>query len=190
MDSADDVEAAPTIATDAELKSVARLAREQIRLQRAVFAAEIALETAQKALAVVKEDLLPNAMLHVGMRDFTTDEGYKINVEIGHHPNITKHMQRTAFQWLRDDGSDDIIKHDITVTCGRGEDALAKQIVDAIKALAPQNKIDDSETIHGSTLKKFVRERLADTEAKPLPFDVFGIYTTRIAEVTPPDGSG
>jgi hypothetical protein len=45
------------------------------------------------------------------------------------HASIPLDRKEEAFQWLRAQGLDDIIKNDVTLTFGKGEDNLAGDVV-------------------------------------------------------------
>ena len=77
-----------------------------------------------------------------------------------------------AYEWLRDNGYDDIIKNNVSVSFGRGEDDLAN----AFKAVAEkEGYVPQQDTsIHAGTLKAFVRERIEAGDE--FPMELFGAY--------------
>jgi hypothetical protein len=84
-----------------------------------------------------------------------------------------------AFDWLRDNGLDDIIKNDITVSFGKGEDNVAGDVVGLLqeRGFDPKTKTH----VHPSTLKAFVKERV--TDGKPIDLDLFGAFIANTAQI-------
>ena len=62
-----------------------------------------------------------------GLKLIQLDDGRKI--QINNFVDARIKDPNTAFQWLRETNNDSIIKNDITVSLGRGDDALAQQVV-------------------------------------------------------------
>lgn len=84
-----------------------------------------------------------------------------------------------AYQWLRDHGLDDIIKNDVVLSFGRGEDETANTVMLDLekKGLHPESKTH----IHAMTLKAFVRERVEN--GQPIDLDLFGAYVAKTADI-------
>jgi len=99
-------------------------------------------------------------------------DGASIEVKPFYGANITPDKQEAAFNWLRDNGLGDIIKNDVTVTFGRGEDnkATAYAVLARGQGYEPVQKIG----VHAQTLKAVVRER---TESgQDMPADLFNTF--------------
>ena len=77
-----------------------------------------------------------------------------------------------AYKWLRDQGLEDIIKNNIFVTFGKGEDNKAKQLLDlaAENGFEPQQKSD----VSWNTLTALFRERIES--GLDMPSDVFSTW--------------
>jgi hypothetical protein len=71
---------------------------------------------------------------------------------------------------LRDNGLDDIIKNDVVLSFGRGEDDTANKVMLDLenKGFHPESKTH----IHAMTLKAFVKERVES--GKPIDLDCSG----------------
>jgi hypothetical protein len=87
--------------------------------------------------------------------------------------------KEAAFDWLRSNGLDDIIKNDITVSFGKGEDNVAGDVVGLLqeRGFDPKTKTH----VHPSTLKAFVKERVI--EGKPIDLDLFGAFISNTAQI-------
>ena len=74
---------------------------------------------------------------------------------------------------------DDIIKNDVVVTFGKGEDNIAG---DFIGQCEQQGLHTNAKTyIHPSTLKAFVKERVS--EGKSIDLDLFGAFIANVAQI-------
>jgi hypothetical protein len=95
------------------------------------------------------------------------------------HASIPVPRKEEAFAWLRENGLDDIIKNDVVVTFGKGEDNVAGNLVGQLqeKGFDPRTKTH----IHASTLKAFVKERV--TAGKHIDLDMFGAFVQTAAEI-------
>ena len=93
--------------------------------------------------------------------------------------SIPADRKQDAFTWLRAHVLDDIIKNDIIVSFGRGQDNKAGDMMYALeqKGFHPEQKTH----IHSMTLKAFVRERVE--KGLPIDLDMFGAFVARTAEV-------
>ena len=84
-----------------------------------------------------------------------------------------------AYQWLRDNGLDDIIKNDVIMSFGKGEDNMAGDIMYELeqRGMHPEKKTH----IHSMTLKAFIRERVE--KGLPIDLDLFGAFIARTADI-------
>ena len=179
------VEAAPA-AEAGELSTITTIAERLLGEQQKVLKLEADLKEAKETARITQEVDLPLAMLDVGMRSFTLKNGFSVDVVTTHHAGISQANQPAAFAYLKETAHDDIIKRDVTMTFGRGEESLAVQALELLRQTFPANKVLEKASVHAQTLGAFVREQMRAGEA--LPHDIFGIYTRTYAELTPPGG--
>ena len=99
---------------------------------------------------------IPKMMEDMHITKLKLKDGESIEVKKIYGASIPKEKQEEAFQWLRNNGLGDIIKNDITVTFGRGEDNKAAQYAVLAKGQGyePVQKVG----VHPQTLKGVVRE--------------------------------
>ena len=93
--------------------------------------------------------------------------------------SIPKDRKEEAYEWLRRHGLDDIIKNDVVLSFGRGEDDTANKLMLDLerKGFHPEAKTH----IHSGTLKSFVRERVEN--GKPIDLDLFGAFVAKTADI-------
>jgi hypothetical protein len=136
------------------------------------------LKTTRKKVA---EELIPDLMNKVGLKLVQLEDGTKIKVDEFVDARIKD--ANVAFEWLRETNNESIIKNQISVSLGRGDDDRAQQVLELLK----ENDVeaDHKITVHNQTLKAFCRDALDNPElAESLPREAFGIYQGKRAKIT------
>lgn len=107
----------------------------------------------EKANAISQFEI-PQMMEQMNITKLKLKDGETVEVSNFYSASIVD--QEAAFQWLRENGRGDIIKNDITVTFGRGEDNKAAEYAVLAKGQGyePVQKVG----VHPQTLKGVVRE--------------------------------
>lgn len=129
----------------------------------------------------VAEELIPDLMNKVGLKLVQLENGTKIKVDEFVDARIKD--ANIAFDWLRETNNESIIKNQISVSMGRGDDARAQQVIELLR----ENDVeaDLKITVHNQTLKAFCRDALDNPElAESLPREAFGIYQGKRAKIT------
>lgn len=166
------------IASDELLNTVSSLIEMQVAAERHVEQSEGILKEAKENLKNIKEERLPEAMRSAGVVEFTTTDFYHVSLHDAYYANIKIENQDAAFTWLKEMGHDDIIKNDVNVSFGRGEEVMAHNAMATLTQLGfnPTNK----KHIHWQTLRAFVKEQMIKGVTLPEAIDVHVIPTTRI----------
>ena len=157
---------------NAGLDTVAGLARKIKYKQDKVERLDRELKDEKQALLKLTDEDLPSTMADLGLSKFSLDDGSTVEVKPTYGASILVKDRPAAYEWLRENGFDDIIKNVISCQFGRGEDDQAS----AFHAFASQQgyPADQNESIHASTLKAFVKERIETGE--DFPHTLFGAY--------------
>ena len=157
---------------NAGLDTVAGLARKIKQQQDKVERLDRELKDEKQALLKLTDEDLPSTMADLGLSKFSLDDGSTVEVKPTYGASILVKDRPAAYEWLRENGFDDSIKNDISCQFGRGEDDQAS----AFHAFASQQgyPADQNESIHASTLKAFVKERIETGE--DFPHTLFGAY--------------
>jgi len=165
---------------DSALAELSGLAAQQVEAEVVLAVAEANVATAKRALREIQEVKIPELMDSVGMEEFTTTSGLRIRVRENIRASISQANAADAFAWLRENGHEALIKRQVTVMFGKGEDAEAAE---TIKALEERKlPVDDKSSVHASTLAKFVREKLEAGE--DVPMELLGVHRQRVSAVT------
>jgi len=121
---------------------------------------------------------IPMLMDEMGIERVDVD-GATVTLKPFVSASIPADRKQEAFNWLREHGLDDIIKNDIIVSFGRGQDNAAGDVMYELeqKGFHPEQKTH----IHSMTLKAFIREQVE--QGNSIDLDMFGAYVARTAEV-------
>lgn len=160
-----------------KLAELSQLAEEQLAKQQAVADAERALKERKEELRQIAEVAVPELMDSLGIENFTTTSGIKIKVGTKIRASINAQNQRGAFDWLREHGHEAIIKRELKMTFGMGEDEQAQEVIKKLDGMPVQDK----SAVHPSTLVKFVGEMLE--AGHDVPAELFNIHQQRITKI-------
>ncbi len=138
-------------------------------LEDEITNAEDSVKKLKEKANVISQFEIPQMMEEMNIKKLKLTDGETVEVSNFYSASIVD--QELAFQWLRENGRGDIIKNDITVTFGRGEDNKAAEYAVLAKGQGyePVQKVG----VHPQTLKGVVRE--CDESGIELP-DCFKTY--------------
>ena len=134
-------------------------------LEDEIANAEESLKKLKEKAKVVSSVEIPAMMDDMQITKLKLKDGEQVEIKKIYGASIPKDHQEAAFTWLRNNGLGDVIKNDITVTFGRGEDNKATAYADLAKGqgFEPVQKIG----VNPMTLKALVRERLENGQDVP-----------------------
>jgi hypothetical protein len=123
---------------------------------------------------------IPAMMDEMQITKLKLKDGESVEVKKVYGASIPKDKQEEAFTWLRNNGLGDIIKNDITVTFGKGEDNKAAQyaVLARGQGFEPVQKVG----VNPMTLKALVRERLES--GQEMPSDIFNTFAGNQTKIT------
>jgi len=161
------------------LTSVAALARTIRDKEAKISDLEQMLKDEKKALIKLTDEEMPSMLAEIGMASFALDDGSTVEVKQTYGASILVEKRPEAYEWLRDNGYDDIIKNTVACQFGRGEDDQAS----AFAAFAQQQGyVPDQKTeVHPQTLRAFVKERCEAGEE--FPMELFGAWVGQRAVI-------
>ena len=135
-------------------------------------------EKKRELLKLTDEDL-PSMLQEIGLSEFKLEDGSQVTIKPTYGASIKVEDRPQAYEWLRENGYDDIIKNTVTCAFGRGEDDNAS----AFAALAEKEGFIPSqkEEIHTSTLRAFIKERVENGDE--FPSELFGAYVGQRAVI-------
>lgn len=140
------------------------------------------LEEAEAIVATIKvhktkleTETLPELMELAGVSEFKTIDGRKLSLSMFASGKSTPE----GLDWLDEHGHGDLIKNDLTLTFGKGEDEEAARVADFLSktGLHPKQK----RHVHPQTLQAFIKEQVK--AGADFPLDKFNAFTGHIARL-------
>jgi hypothetical protein len=106
----------------------------------------------------IGSEIIPNLLAEQGLASLKLADGSSVDIKKSYNCTIKKDQVESAFKWLRDNGLGDIIKNEVAVQFGKGEDNKAEQLL----GLAVQEGYEPSQKqkVEPMTLKALFRERI------------------------------
>lgn len=142
---------------------------------------EEAIETRKRDLQELRTKVIPDLLRSAGLNAFTLEDGTNVELKDELFPDIPAAQREAAYEWLRKNGHGDLIKHEIKVMFGMGEDLEALTIR---KLLAEHNSplnFTEKETILPQSLRAWVREQ--ERRGTDLPNDLFSVHRVTTAHL-------
>lgn len=166
-----------------DLKRITQLAEELLKLELAITELEEQTKALKEAHRKIQEGDLPEMMEAAGVETFTLSSGRSVSLSVETYANISKENEETAFSWLRDHGHDALIRRELSVSFGKGEDRKANRLFKYLSArkYLSDNSIIGKQSVHPATLRAFVRRCLEAGEE--IPQDTFGIFQRTVAKI-------
>lgn len=161
------------------LARLAAKADEAMAAKRAVEAAEASLKAAQELHRDIIQRQLPELMDEAGQKDCVTSNGFRLTVAEVIRASIPAANAPVAFAWLEEHGHSSVIKNEVKVQFGRGEDKAATDALAALSGLGLHP--DQKRTVHPQTLQSLIKELMAD--GVDVPLDTFGAHIQREVKI-------
>ena len=161
-------------------KSLSDKVIELKNLEDEIQNAEESISKLKEKAKTLSEYELPKMMEEMHITKLKLKDGESVEIKKIYNGSISPENQDKAFTWLRNNGLGDIIKNDVTVTFGRGEDnkAATYAVLARGQGYEPVQKIG----VHPQTLKAIVRERLE--AGREMPSDLFKTYAGNLTKIT------
>jgi hypothetical protein len=149
-------------------------------LEDEILNAEESINKLKEQARILSQVEIPAMMQEMHITKLKLKDGESVEIKPFYSAAIIPEVQEQAFTWLRNNGLGDIIKNDITVTFGRGEDNKAAQyaVLARGQGFEPVQKVG----VHPQTLKAVVRERIES--GQDMPSDLFKTYAGNSTKIT------
>lgn len=157
-----------------QLDEALALGQRLTELQQQKEEKQAELEELERKYIQIEQELLPDLLDGLGVRDITLQSGVRILLEEFPTGRLTAAKRPAALEWLRENNFEGIIKNTVNVRIDRGDDTKAQNLVDWLRE--KQLNYDQKEDVHASTLKAFIKEQ-ADKEG--FPEDLFSVYKVK-----------
>ena len=106
----------------------------------------------------IGSEIIPNLLAEQGLSSLKLADGSSVDIRKSYNCTIKKDQVESAFEWLRNNGLCDLIKNEVAVQFGKGEDNKAEQLL----GLAVREGYEPSQKqkVEPMTLKALYRVRI------------------------------
>ena len=166
-----------------ELENVRSLSNYVIDLQKLegeIEKEEALLKQKKERADKISSEVIPEIMESMKLKTLKLQDGSAIEVKEVYSATIPVANREGAYQWLRENDLGDLIKNEITVSFGRGEDDKATQYASLAEGQGyqPQQKLK----VEPMTLKALYRERAES--GQDLPSEHFNLFKGNKTKIT------
>ena len=165
------------------LQQISEATLEYQELTKEQKALEEKLLALKARISEVLETRIPDLMFQARLKDYTMNDGSSVEVKNIVKASIRVEDRQQAMDWFRSNGYGDLIKNEVSVSFGKGQDEDAEKAVKALEAQGFQ--VSRSENIHFMTLNAWAKEQLE--QGKPIPEDQgISLYLGTTAKIKEP----
>ena len=156
----------------ANIESLAGYCRELQAYENEIAKLEESIEYKKQQMDKIGSEIIPNLLAEQGISSLKLADGSSVDVSKSYNCTIKKDEMESAYNWLRENGLGDIIKNEVSVQFGKGEDNKAEQLLN----LAAQEGYEPSQKskVEPMTLKALYRERVE--AGLDMPSDSFNTF--------------
>ena len=150
------------------------------QLEDEYSAKEKELKELKRKVELVSGEVIPTMMQEMNISTLKLADGASVEVKPVYGASIPIAKREEAFKWLRDNDLGDLIKNEVTVAFGRGEDNKAADYATLAQrqGFEPVQKLK----VEPMTLKALVRERLE--AGQEIPTDLFNVFAGSRTKIT------
>ena len=165
-----------------EVTTIAVECQKLKKLQDDIESAEEHISNLKKLADDISSRVIPELLAEQGLSSLKLADGSSVTVKREYRCTLPKEDERrqSAYNWLRDNGLGDIIKNNVSVTFGRGEDDKAQRLLDlaASNGFEPNQKSD----VAWNTLTALFQERVES--GLDMPSEVFSTWIKDTTKIT------
>jgi len=165
-----------------EVTTIADQCQKLKALQDDIERAEEHVDNLKKMADDISSRVIPELLAEQGLTSLKLADGSSVTVKREYRCTLPKEDGRreAAYNWLRENGLGDIIKNNVIVTFGRGEDDKAQRLLDlaASNGFEPNQKSD----VAWNTLTALFQERVES--GLDMPSDVFSTWIKDTTKIT------
>lgn len=164
---------------ETQLGVLSQLCQEMLDLENASEKLAADLADVNKRLQEYRIGRIPGLMNELNLSELKLASGAKIAVSQVINCRFKIETKQDALQWLDDNNFGSMVKHEVSVDFGKGEDLKAKQAVAALTDMGLQPS--DTKDVHFQTLSAWARRQVAENAT--LPSNLFDLSILNIAKV-------
>jgi hypothetical protein len=158
--------------TNTELAQIKDMVSAMLELDDRIAKGTRLLDTLKKQRDHLSEVGIPAKMAEVGLSKLTLDTGQTLELKPEVYASIRADLQEEAFNWLEEHDLGDVIKSEVILVFGRGEEEKTTKLLDLLQENEYGN-FTEKKSVHASTLKALIKEQRA--KGKEFPEKYFSI---------------
>jgi len=128
----------------------------------------------------ISSEIIPNLLAEQGLSSLKLADGSGVEVRKSYSCTVKKDSVESAYTWLRENGLGDLIKNEVAVQFGKGEDNKAEQML--YLAVEQGYEPTQKQKVEPMTLKALYRERIE--AGLDMPSDLFNLFTSNRTKIT------
>ena len=155
-----------------DIQTLASFCRELQGIENDIDSLEQQLKAKKEAADKISSEVIPNLLAEQGLASLKLADGSGVEVKKTYSCTVKKDSVESAYTWLRNNGLGDLIKNEVAVQFGKGEDNKAEQLLNlaAEEGYEPTQK----QKVEPMTLKALYRERIE--AGLDMPSDFFHTF--------------
>ena len=141
-----------------DIQTLASFCQKLQGIESEIDSLEEQLKERKEAADKISSEVIPNLLAEQGLASLKLADGSGVDVKKTYSCTVKKDSVESAYNWLRENELGDLIKNEVAVQFGKGEDNKAEQLLD----LAVQEGFEPSQKqkVEPMTLKALYRERI------------------------------
>jgi len=141
-----------------DIQTLAAFCQELQGIENDIDSLEQQLRAKKEAADKISSEVIPNLLAEQGLASLKLADGSGVDVKKTYSCTVKKDSVESAYTWLRNNGLGDLIKNEVSVQFGKGEDNKAEQLLNlaAEEGYEPTQK----QKVEPMTLKALYRERI------------------------------
>lgn len=141
-----------------DIQTLAAFCQELQGIENDIDSLEQQLKAKKEAADKISSEVIPNLLAEQGLASLKLADGSGVDVKKTYSCTVKKDSVESAYTWLRNNGLGDLIKNEVAVQFGKGEDNKAEQLLNlaAEEGYEPTQK----QKVEPMTLKALFRERI------------------------------
>jgi hypothetical protein len=155
-----------------DIQTLASFCKELQGIENEIDSLEQQLKAKKEAADKISSEIIPNLLAEQGLASLKLADGSGVEVRKTYSCTVKKDSVESAYTWLRNNGLGDLIKNEVAVQFGKGEDNKAEQLLSlaANEGYEPTQK----QKVEPMTLKALYRERIE--AGLDMPSDFFHTF--------------
>jgi hypothetical protein len=170
-----------------DLSLLTELVKKHLTIENEIEMMVYELAIKQGELRNLSEKIIPEIFERLNLEEIKLNNGVKVNVKPFYAGTITAENQPAAFTWLKENEHDDLIKNELKLTFGKGEEETCLGLMESLE-VAGYNFVN-KKSVHPQTLKAFIKEQIeAGNKEFSSAMDLFSVHIGKQTKIKIPKG--